>query len=93
MPRSRSASELAAGKLVSAIQKVWAEHAGSDEGYEAELVMTRAESLLYAIRSGNIGSVLGEASVRDFVGANWILRHASTELAVMELEVALKQSE
>ena len=93
MPRSRSASEIAAGKLVSAIQRVWAEHAGTDEGYEAESVMTRAESLLYAIRGGNAESVLGKEPVRGFVGAKWIQRHPSTEPAVKELEAALGRSE
>jgi len=92
MARSRTVPEVAAGKLVSAIQKVWAECTGTEEGKEAELVMKRAEDLLWGIRRGNLESILANASARAFVGDRWIAQHISLEAAMKELEAALRES-
>jgi hypothetical protein len=82
---------LAAGRVVSTIQRVWSKHAGTDKGYEAEAVMRRAEALLDAIRQGNPNSVLTDLNARDFIGADWIAKHSSTERAMRQLEAALRR--
>ena len=48
MPREKSESERAAGRLILAIQKEWGLELGEPEAEQSELVMGRAHELLQA---------------------------------------------
>ena len=60
MPREKSESEIAAGRLILAIQKEWGLELGEPEAEQSELVMGRAHELLQA---RNAVSKIGRAHV------------------------------
>jgi hypothetical protein len=86
MPRRRTPIEIAAGKLVSAIQKEWGAELGTSPADVGEHVLGRAHGLLQAARAGTLDTVLGSTRVADFLGILWIKRHPDVLPAVLEFE-------
>ena len=89
MARVRTTAESAAGKLVSAIQKVWTYRIGTDQALEAESVMNRAHDLLSATRSGELNRLLAGRSVQDFLGADWVSCHPGVIRAAAAFQASL----
>ena len=75
MPRVRVPLELAAGKLIFAIQREWNAEAGGPGGAESEEVMHSAHALLKAARAGSLARVLAGATVSAYLGRSWVNAH------------------
>ncbi|WCM92342.1 hypothetical protein M5C99_18580 [Acidovorax sp. NCPPB 2350] len=73
MARSRKSIEIAAGKLIAAIQKEWHSEAGEPESADSERVMHAAHELLLAAHEfASIETVVGSGSVSAFLGEQWV---------------------
>ena len=90
MPREKSKSESAAGRLILAIQKEWWLELGEPQAEQSELVMGRAHELLQARNAVSMLSVLGSKSVAEFLGESWLQSHKGVKLSICELESAMK---
>jgi hypothetical protein len=75
MPRCRTPVEVAAGKLVSAVQREWGEEAGEPTSTASEEVMHACHSLLQAAKNGSVATLLGGRSVAAFLGEGWVRKH------------------
>lgn len=89
MPQKRSDVEAAAGKLISAIQKVWGAETGESVAQVSEEVMDLAHGLLQARTATGMLAVLGERSVTEYLGELWVARHPEVETAIRDLEQAI----
>ena len=90
MPREKSKSESAAGRLILAIQKEWWLELGEPQAEQSELVMGRAHELLQARNAVSMLSVLGSKSVAEFLGESWLQSHKGVNPSIYELESAMK---
>ena len=68
MPKTRTEAEIAAGKLVSAVQKEWGSELGTSAAGTTEHVLSLAHDLLQATKAGNLNSALSSATVPQFLG-------------------------
>jgi len=89
MAKHRTESEIAAGQLISAIQKEWGKELGNNNAPVSEAVMDLAHELLQAKSTENIKSILGQRTVAEFLGELWVARHPSVIPAIKGLEEAL----
>lgn len=93
MPRVRDPLELAAGKLVSAIQREWGAEAGEPAAAASEEVMHSSHSLLQAAKQGSIAGVVGSGSVSAYLGEQWVRSHPRVWPHIQALEaLALRNS-
>ncbi|GAB3766671.1 hypothetical protein GCM10028796_26340 [Ramlibacter monticola] len=86
MPRVVVPLELAAAKLIVAIQREWNAEAGGPGGAESEEVMRSAHALRRAARAGTLAGVLGSASVSQYLGRSWVNSHPRVWPSVQVLE-------
>ncbi|GEM_PF-7083698 len=63
MPKTRTGAEVAAGMLVSAVQKEWGSELGTSAAGTTEHVLSLAHELLRATKAGNLNSALSSATV------------------------------
>lgn len=89
MPRSRSAVESAAGKVISAVRKVWTYRLGTDQAAMAEATMNLAHDLQAAVRKHQLTELLSGRTVRAYLGEDRISSHPGVDEAVRKLERAL----
>jgi hypothetical protein len=89
MTRRRTPAALAAGKLISSIQKVWDYRTGTEQAADAEAVMNRAHDIYQAILCNRLSEVLAGRSLRDYLGRDWVSCHPGVQQGVARLEVAL----
>ncbi len=89
MPRKRSPTQAAAGKLVSAIQRIWAAQLGEIVAKETEQVLHRANELLAAVSRGETISVLESRSVMAYLGHAWVRAHPEVTPCIIAFEQAL----
>lgn len=89
MPRERTAIDVAAGKLISSIQREWSDEAGTEQGHITEKVMDLAHDLLEAAKAGTLRGALGSRSVADYLGPLWVKRHPAVLPAIEKLESLL----
>ena len=82
--------EIAAGKLISAIQKEWNAEIGDPSSVESERVLHSSHDLLQAARSGMLANVLHGSSIADFIGADWMRRHSTVVPFIRTLENTAK---
>jgi hypothetical protein len=75
MARRRAPLEVAAGKLISAIQREWGAGAGEESSGTSEEVMHTSHALLQAAKSGSLAGVLGTRTVVEFLGKQWVHAH------------------
>ena len=87
MPRTKTPQQIAAGKLVSAIQKVQSFRSGTPQWHEADAVMNRAHSLHMASVLGTLSAELAGNTVAGYLGADWVACHPGVVLAAKQLEV------
>lgn len=91
MARQKSSLELAAGKLISAVQKEWNRHAGEgDIERQSEEVVYKAHDLLKAKTPEAIKALLGEKSVAEHLGKDWLSSHPQVMqyVGILENEIA-----
>jgi hypothetical protein len=89
MPRERTAIDVAAGKLISSIQREWSDEAGTEQGHITEQVMDLAHDLLEATKAGTLHDTLGSRSIADYLGPLWVKRHPAVLPAIEKLESLL----
>jgi hypothetical protein len=89
MPRKKTATDVAAGHLVLAIQKVWGYRLGTNQAAAAETAMNRAHELQQAARGGKLEQLLGVGRAADFLGRDWVECHPGVKQAAEKLEAAL----
>jgi hypothetical protein len=89
MPRKRTPTQAAAGKLVSAVQRVWTAQLGEVVAKESEQVMHRAHDLLGAVSRGDAMSVLESRSVIAYLGNAWVRAHPEVMPCIIAFEQAL----
>lgn len=75
MPRTRAPLEIAAGKLISAIQREWSDEAGDLSAPASEEVMHSSHALLAAAKAGSLVSVIGSGTVSEYLGEEWVKAH------------------
>ena len=92
MVRARSETELAAGKLISAIQKEWGKELGWPGAEESEAVMSKGHDLLQAGKAEALQALLAGRSVAEYIGCVWLEKHASVKPAVDTLEQAIARA-
>lgn len=86
MPRQRTPTEAAAGKLIAAIQKEWGSDLGEPSNAASEYAMEQAHRLLQASKEKRLETLLGNGLVADYLGPLWVKRHPSVADAIEELE-------
>ena len=91
MPRIKSDSEKAAGKLISAIQKEWNEEMGTPQAEQSEEVMGLAHNLLQARIASSMKEKLKNRTVSEYLGEFWVRRHPSVSSSIHSLELAIEQ--
>jgi hypothetical protein len=89
MSRKRTKLEAAAGKLISAIQKVWTKELGEPEAELSEEVMNRAHDLLKAAKEEQVEALLSGNSVSTFLGGAWVEKHSSIKPSIASFESIL----
>lgn len=89
MPKRRTSYELAAGKLISAIQKVWGAQVGTGASDFSEDVMNAAHRLLQARTPEAASQLMGPLSVEQYLGDLWVRRHPAVRPLVNELQAHL----
>jgi hypothetical protein len=82
--------EVAAGKLISSIQKEWNEELGEPGAAESEAVMDKAHDILAASKDGSLPSLLHGLSVSGFLGVPWVKQHPSIAPAILTFETEMK---
>jgi hypothetical protein len=70
MPRARSSLEIAAGKLISAIQREWSAEAGELSASASEEVMHSSHALLAAAKGDSLALLSEPAQYRITWGRN-----------------------
>jgi hypothetical protein len=88
MPRKKTPTDVAAGRLVLAIQKVWGYRLGTNQAAAAEAAMNRAHDLQQAARSGTLEQLLGTRNTADYVGRDWVECHPGVKQAAANLEAS-----
>lgn len=89
MPRKRNPQQVAAGKLVLAIQKVQSYRAGTSQWHEAGEVMGRAHELHQAAVAGRLAGALSGKTIAQYLGANWVACHPGVMSAIEVLETEI----
>jgi DNA-binding transcriptional LysR family regulator len=94
MPRTRAPLEIAAGKLISAIQREWSAEAGELSAPASEEVMHSSHTLLAAAKAGSLVSVVGSGTVSEYLGKEWVKAHPRVWPHIQVLEsVALGETD
>ena len=86
---ARTPIEIAAGKLISAIQKEWTAELGEPRADQSEQAMSRAHDLLQAAKTGAVRECLNGQTVAQFLGQNWVMQHARVLPSITKLEASL----
>jgi hypothetical protein len=86
MPRKKTTQQSAAGRLVSAIQKVQSYRSGTDQWNEAQVVMDRAHALHQASIAGNLALALAGKSIAQYLDSDWVACHPGVVSAAQALE-------
>jgi hypothetical protein len=89
VPRKKTPADIAAGKLVLAIQNVWGYRLGTDQAADAEAAMNKAHELHQAAVAGKLHQILGNDSVVDYIGRAWVECHPSVKESVETLEATV----
>jgi Zn-dependent protease with chaperone function len=90
MAKNRTKSEIAAGKLISQIQKEWSVALGEPGADVTETVMNLAHDLLKARTGQAMLDILQGRTVSQYLGETWVANHPSVVSAIEQLEAALK---
>ena len=91
MKPGRSSLEVAAGKLISAVQREWGQELGEPASAQSEEVMSACHGLLLAAKGGSLAPVLGSKTISQFLGVEWVASHPSVATAISAFESAANQ--
>ena len=93
MPRSRTEVQRAAGKLTSAIQKVWGEELGEAGAKVSEEALHISHTILQACSAGSLNQALAGRTISEFIGQTWVHRHRGVQAAIRVLEAAIVEEQ
>ena len=86
---ARTPIEIAAGKLISAIQKEWTAELGEPRADQSEQAMNRAHDLLQAAKTGTVRECLNGQTVAQFLGQSWVQQHAAVGPFINSMQACL----
>ena len=89
MVKKRSNPEYAVGKLISSIQSIWIAELGGEATEKNKEVMKSAHLLLQAAKVGSIEATLGNRTVTEFLGKEWVQAHTAVWPRIQLLEALL----
>ncbi|MCZ4303194.1 hypothetical protein O4G98_00460 [Zoogloeaceae bacterium G21618-S1] len=89
MTNKRTGAQMAAGKLISAIQKEWGNELGDAIAQSTEKVMDLAHELLQERTPERMRILLKNRTLTEYLGEHWVKHHPSTESAIAALEKEL----
>ncbi|MGY4533988.1 hypothetical protein ACVW0Y_003124 [Pseudomonas sp. TE3786] len=91
MPRIRTESAKAAGKLIKEIQRVWNYNIeyGQPNASLSEDILDLAHDLLQARDAPGIKRLLGKRTVKQYLGSLWVESHPAVKARVEQLEQAI----
>ena len=92
MKKNKTQQEVAAGKLISAIQKEWNKELGESSAKISEEVMYRGHDLLKASKANQVKTTLGGMSVSQYLGETWVHRHPSVKQSIANLESVINEA-
>ena len=75
MTAMRTAQQIAAGQLISAIQKEWIAEMGEPAAAYSEEAMDRAHEMLQAAAQNRLPELLHDRSIAEFLGCDWVATH------------------
>ena len=81
--------EIAAGKLISAIQKEWTAELGEPCAAQSERAMNRAHDLLQAAKTGKVAECLHGQSITQYLGQSWVQQHAAVMPFITSMQACL----
>lgn len=91
MPKERTPVEVAAGKLISAIQKEWLEHSGEPASEISEEVMHTSHELLLAAKAGSVER-MSVRSITELLGPTWVQAHPRVVPYIAALAASARQA-
>ena len=91
MAKDKNKIEIAAGNLISAIQKEWNNEIGEPEAVTSEEIMNKGHDLLKGAKNNNLENVLKGMSVSQFLGDMWVQKHQSVKKSILSLEAAINE--
>lgn len=86
MKKQRTLLELAAGKLIVAVQQQWHLEAGEPGDAVSEQAMHKCHDLLSASKTETHEQLLRGGSVADFIGRAWVRAHPGVSAAIEAYE-------
>jgi hypothetical protein len=86
MPRESSELERALGRLLTAIQREETGALDRSEWRMAHAALGRAENLYWAAKRASLAAALGTATLREYLGVEWLSRHPRVLPAIQDLE-------
>lgn len=89
MSPARTPIEIAAGKLISAIQKEWTAELGEPCAAQSERAMNRAHDLLQAAKTGKVAECLHGQSITQYLGQSWVQQHAAVVPFINSMQACL----
>ena len=91
MPKEKTPLQRAAGKLISAIQKIWIAEGGESNADFSLDVMDAAHAIAQARDAKAMLQVLDGKSLRQYLGDVWVQRFPSVKPAIEQLEAAIHE--
>jgi uncharacterized protein YaiE (UPF0345 family) len=92
MSKKKNELQRAAGKLISSIQKEWGADLGETYAEFSQDVMSAAHVLFQAATAEGMKTVLGQKTVRQYLGDVWVQKHPNVKPAIETLEALLNTS-
>lgn len=89
MPRKRTELNIAAGKLISVIQKEWVKESGEPAAKLSEEIMDSAYDFLQADSIEEVKMLLGPDTISQYLGDEWVKNHPDVLPAIMRIEKVL----
>jgi hypothetical protein len=91
MSKNKSSLEVAAGKLISSIQKEWGNELGAPRADISEDIMDKAHDILAAVKDDSILELLNGDSVSSFIGELWIKQHPNVKESISKFDSLLSE--
>ena len=93
MTKQRTKLEMAAGKLISAIQKEWGNELGESVSDINEDVLGKGHEILQAAKNNCVKKLLNGMSTTQYLGDVWVRKHPQVEQDIVKFDIELKNSE
>lgn len=91
MPKNKTELQKAIGKLISLIQKEWGKDLGEDYSEVSEEIMNKGHDLLKATTKEDVKKLLGQLTVRQYMGEIWLQAHPGVKEQVIVIEKILEK--